>query len=243
MLWLSALLLMIPVLQALPDTIGLLDKGSLGRAFGTLLLLVLIILTAAAVACVGLGYLLLRADRVGRILTVALAGSLIFSLLQANSKGTAEVVVILCSFAAIALLTLSPNARAYLTGPTSRTRGQPPPVAAARALVIYIAWALGAIGLALLPVGPYAAKFYVVGIGLVGISAMFLLLARRLAMADTWARTVTSALLGGYIVLLLVASGGAGNLWLPLGLVVAALTLLWIPNASREFFAMRRISG
>lgn len=240
MLWLSALLLIVPSLNLLPDAIGILDEGVPGRALGTLLLMAIVILIFAAAAYIGLGVLLLRADRVGRILTVAVSAALVIDILDADSKGADEIVVLLCSIAAIAILTTSPNVRAFLTGPESRQYAQPPVVAAARSLMLYMGWALEIVGALSLLVGDFDSKFYLIGIGLIALSVAVYGASRRLTSPDAAARNLSTALMGGCALLLVLSTGDATNMLLPLALLVAVVVLLWVPDSSRSYFKAAR---
>jgi hypothetical protein len=237
LLWLAALLLFIPAVKVLPHAFDGFGHGKLGTAVSALLLIALTILIGAAATCAWLGIQLARADRVGRILTVALCAALAVQMLAADHQGTDEIIVLLCTVATIGILTMSPNVRAFLTGPASRQYLQPIYVVAARALAVYLAWALGIVGFAFLPVGSLAGKYYAIGAGLIAVSVVLYRHARRMSEGDPGARNVVSWMMVGYFVLLAISTSDANNMLLPLGLVAATLILLWVPEESKAYFS------
>jgi hypothetical protein len=239
LLWLTAALLIIPTFKVLPDAFEALGQDELSRAFGALILVAVAILISAGATCIWLGLQLGRADRVSRILTIVLCAAVALAMLASDQKGTDEVLVLLASLGVIAILTISPRVQAFLTGPSARQQGQPNSVVAARALATYLAWTLGVVGVAFLPVGSLAGKYYFVGIGLTAVSVAMFRLVARLSVGDVIARNWVTGLVAAYALLLLISSGDASNMLLPLSVVVATVVLLWVPEESKTHFSVR----
>jgi hypothetical protein len=67
---------------------------------------------------------------------------------------------------------------------------------------------------------------------------MFRLVA-RLSVGDVIARNWVTGLVAAYALLLLISSGDASNMLLPLSVVVATVVLLWVPEESKTHFSVR----
>jgi len=227
----------IPVLQTLPDAFKLLTDGGLWDSFGLLVLVLLAELGFFAVACFLLAWQLSQGDPVARVVTVVVAGSLAFGLLVGNGldDGSATVTL-LCSIAAVVGLTVPPRAREFFAG---RAAGAAPtPVVAAEALVVMVSAIMLAVGVAYLPVLSIEAKYAAVGLALIGIAGACFKSRRRLTTGDPAARTLVSGLMAGAVVAILVGGDGTltGPLYIPLGVALAVVGLLWLVPESNAFF-------
>ncbi len=227
----------IPVLQDLPDAFKLLSDGGLWDSFGPLVVVLFFELGFFAVACFLLAWRLSQGDPVARVVTVVVSGSLAFGLLAGYGfdDGSATVTMV-CSIAVMAGLLVPPRAREFFT---ARPPGSVPvPITAARALVAMLAALMLAVGVAFLPAMPVRAKYGFAGLALAGIAVVCLKDRRRLQTGDPAARTQVSGLMGGAVVAILLGNEGSltGPLFIPLGMAVAIVGLLWLPKESQAFF-------
>jgi hypothetical protein len=227
----------IPVLRSLPDAFQLLTDGGLWDSFGPLVLVLLAELGFFAGVCFFLAWQLSQGDPVARVVTVVVAGSLAFGLLVGNGldDGSATVTM-LCSIAAVVGLTVPPRAREFFAG---RPAGAAPtPVVAAEALVVMLSAIMLAVGVAYLPVLSVKAKYAAVGLALIGIAGVCFKSRRRLSTGDPAARTLVSGLMAGAVVAILVGGDGTltGPLYIPLGVALAVVGLLWLVPESQAFF-------
>lgn len=240
LLSLSGLFLLVPALALLPGALDALGSGTeFGRAFGALVLIAILLVGASGAACLCLATMVWRADRVGRLLTVVLAGVMALSLIAADDRDMADTIALLLAIGTVFALCLMPNARSFFTEPNARQYRQPEPVIAARALLVGLAFILGLVGLLFLPVGSVDGKYYVIGLAVVAISVVLFTTNVRIGAGDPGARTTASVLMGGYGVLLLLAELQGTGLLLPLSLALAVPALLWLPQSSQAHFASR----
>ncbi len=227
----------VPVLQALPDAFKLISEGGLWDSFGLLVLVLLAELGLFAVACFLLAWQLSQGDPVARVVTVAVSGSLVFGLLLGNGldDGSATVTL-LCSIAVVVALTVPPRIKEFFA---DRAPGPAPtPVVAAEALLLLLSAILLAVGVAYLPLMSVKGKFALVGLGMIGIAVSGFRARRRLTMGDPGARTLVSGLMAGAAVAILLGGDGSltGPLFIPLGLALAIVGLLWVPQESQALF-------
>jgi hypothetical protein len=227
----------VPVLRALPDAFKLISDGGLWDSFGLLVLVLLAELGLFAVACFLLAWQVSQGDPVARVVTVVVSGSLAFGLLLGNGldDGSATVTL-LCSIAVVVCLTVPPRAREFFA---DRAPGPAPtPVVAAEALLVMLSAILLAVGVAYLPVMSVKAKYALVGLAMIGIAVAGFRGRRRLRTGEPAARTLVSGLMAGAAVAILLGGDGSltGALFIPLGVAVAIVGLLWIPQESQSLF-------
>ena len=231
----------IPVLQNLPDAFELLTEGGLWDSFGLLVVVLLAELGLFAVACFLLAWQLSQGDPVARVVTVVVAGSLAFGLLLGNGldDGSATVTL-LCSIAAVVALTVPPRVKEFFA---DRAPGPAPtPVVAAEALLSCSRPSSWRSGVAYLPLMSVKAKYALVGLGMIGIAVSCFRGRRRLSTGDPGARTLVSGLMAGAVVAMLLGGDGSltGPLYIPLGMALAIVGLLWVPPESQAFFTAGR---
>ena len=227
----------IPVLRALPDAFKLISKGGLWHSFGPLVLVLLAELGLFAVACFLLAWQVSQGDPVARVVTVAVSGSLAFGFLLGNGfdDGSATVTL-LCSIAVVVCLTALPRAREFFA---DRAPGPAPtPVVAAEALLVLQSAILLAVGVAYLPLMSVKAKYAVVGLVMVGVAVTGFKARRRLRTGEPAARSLVSGLMAGAALAILLGGDGSltGPLYIPLGVALAIVGLLWIPKESQALF-------
>jgi hypothetical protein len=226
----------VPVVQALPDALGLVTAESIGL----LVLALVAALALLALTCFLLAWQVTRADPVARVVTVVVAGSLAFGLLLGDGVADFEgKVTLLCSVAAVVCLTVPARAKEFF----ARQAGGavPAAVVGAEAAVLLLAAILLLVGIACVRAGAQDAEYAVGGLGMVGVSIAGVKVRRRLETPDQAARALMSALMAGAVVAILVATEGSvtGPLFIPLGMAVSIVLLLWLPQESQAFYRRR----
>ncbi|MEA2686988.1 MAG: hypothetical protein QOE93_2183, partial [Actinomycetota bacterium] len=228
----------IPVLQALPDALDLVTEGGLWESFGPLVLVLVVELGLVAAACLLLAWRVSQSDPVARMVAVVVAGSLAFGLVLGEGiDGWEGTVTLISCLGVLACLTAPPRVREYFATLPS-ARGRPAPVVAAEAVVVVLAGVLLAIGVAYLPLASVKATYAIAGLALIGVSVVCFRNRRRIETGDPAARALMSGLMAGYLVAILLGTEGAltGPLFVPFGVAVAVVVLLWIPQESQAFF-------
>ena len=199
----------------------------------------LVLLISFGAACLYLGLKLIEADRSGRILSIVLACALGLGLLLADEKDTTVVLAILGCAGVVAVLTLVEEVRTFFTG-TQAAQGQvADSVIAARSIVMAMSYGSGATGLAFLPLGDLADRYVLIGLVLIAIAVVAFRSASQLLSGDENARMIVSGLMGADIVALLFLEPQDAGLFVPIGLALAVIGLLWGPEDARQHFATR----
>ncbi len=228
----AGLSLGVPALQGLPDAFDL-----VGESFGPLLVVVVVELALVAAACFVLARQLSQGDAVARVVAVALASSLALGLVVGDGLGDSwGKVTLACSMAVVGALTAAPRVRDFFAG---RSPGPvPAPVVAAESIALVVSGLLGAVGLAYLRLASVETKYALVGLAFVGTGVAGFRARGRLREGDPGARTLVSGLMAGDVVAVLVGhqDGLTGPLFIPLGLAVGVVGLLWLPAGSQAYF-------
>lgn len=233
-------LLVLACLQALPDVFDLYgetgDFAPMSRAFGSLVLIGIIYVGGVGACLLALAWQLKRADRVGRILTIAVSVIVAIGLLTAEQRTGWETVAMLCAIAIAGTLIASSRIRDLFTGELANQTDLPETVVAVRSLLMPILVLQGLTGLAMLPVGELDGKFIPIGLALIATSVVVAKFSAGLRSADTQARAAVSAAMGAYAVLALVAELEGVALVASLGFAGVVAGLLWLPEQSQRFF-------
>ncbi len=232
----AGLYLLVPNLLNLPEEIRLLTVGGWQDDLLFLVLLVLELFFGAV--CVYLAVRLVNADRVGRILTLAVAGSLCMGLLVANSGTNATAVAIVGSFAVLGILTMVEEVKAYFTGRHAKEPSGPVSVVAARWLLTVLGVVLFLTGLIFLLLGGTGVDYIVpVGIALILVSAEAELQAVGIRKGSDKARKLATGAMVVAIAALYILNLQVTPLYMLMGVAGAIMALLWIPEDARRHFS------
>ncbi len=234
----AGLYLLVPNLLNLPEELDLLTVGRWQDNLIFLVLLVLELLFGAA--CLYLAIRLVRADQVGRLMTVAAAGSLLLGLLVANSGSNTTAVAIVGAFAVVVILTMIEGVTAHFTGRHSAQPPGPASVVAAHRLLVVLGAVLFLTGVAFTLLGSSEVNFIMpVGIVLllVGVEAEIHAPSVR-AGGDTARKWVTGSM-AVCVAALIFLNLPVTAIYLLVGLAGAIMALLWIPEESRRHFTPR----
>lgn len=247
-LWL--LIAMRDLLEVIPDMFsGLFDESSFAFAISWLVLYIVSILLYLVVALLGVAYLLVRVDPLGRALTVVIAANLLAMLATSSDGVPGELVVItLAACACSALLFMSPWVRrGFAESP--RRRGQPQPVvlstAVATAFYSLIGWValIGLPGLRfagdlgtewVLLLLSYAVSSVLAFIAIRGIRKGTGDRSARLKLTIACAVTVVGALIGG---------DDGGSIAFLLSVVAGITVPLWLMASARAWFGDKPLSA
>jgi hypothetical protein len=230
-------------LRPLPDVLDAASTES-GRIVVAVVILLLLV-AAFGAACLAIAYLLARADRVGRGLAYAMALALgISALLENNSEGgfssddssTWQIVIVLGSIAAAALLGLPAASRQFFTGPTSRDHNRPVSVVVVQVLITCIGSLVALSGALYLLIGSYKHSYYAIGLGLLALAGGYAVGYQLLRNRDPRAPIVTTAVAGIAILLQLVAGSDITGFVLGVGPQVMIVVLLWASRDAVTFF-------
>lgn len=234
--------LVLACLQALPDMFELYgetgDFAPLSRAFGSLILIGMIYVGGIGACLLALAWQLKMADRVGRILTIAVSVIVAIGLLTADQRTGWETVAMLCAIAIAGTLIASARIRELFTGEHADQTDVPEAVVAAQSLLMPILVLQGLTGLAMLPVGELDGKFIAIGLALVATSVVVGKFSAALRSADPSARVAVSTAMGAYAVLALLAELDGMALVASLGFGAVVAGLLWLPEQSQQFFGL-----
>lgn len=232
----AGLYLLVPNLANLPEEVRLL---TVGRWQEDLLFLVLLVLELFfGSVCLYLAVRLVRADRVGRILTLAVTGSLCMGLLVANSGTNATAVAIVGSFAVLGILTMVEEVKAYFTGRHAQEPSGPASVVAARWLLVALGIVLFGTSLAFMLLGGTEVNYIVpVGIVLLLVSAEAELQAAGVRAGKDNARKLATGSMAVAVVALYVLNLQVTPLYMLMGIAGSVMALLWIPEESRRHFS------
>ena len=228
----------VPAFRAIPDAFDLIKEAGLWNSFGLLVLVLLAELALVSLACFVLALQLSKGDVVARVVALAVAGSLAFGLVVGDGLGDTEgKVTLACCLAAMVCLAAPARARAFFAE-RRRQGSAPPTVVAAEAVVVLVSAILLGVGVAYLPLSSEETKYLLSGLGLTGIALACFRTRRRLQTGDPGARGLVSGLMAGYVAAIVVGSEGAltGPLFVPLGLAVSVVSVLWLPHESQAFF-------
>jgi hypothetical protein len=232
----AGVLVLWPVLAALPETLELLGQGGLAFQIGLLVLTLWVVLGLFGAALLVLAWRLAHADRVARALTYVLCATLGLSILFGDEQSGQLTLVMLACFGTLAALGLAPNVRGFFTGGDAPQSGQPVALVVARTLVAVWAACITLVGATFLPLGGLGAKFVLVGIAMLALGIGAFYLNGRLAERDRRARVIISwgALLYG--VLTLIIGRRDPGMLIPLGIVVGVTWNLWLPREAKVHF-------
>ncbi len=241
LLILSGGFLVVIALQAVPDVLeGFSQSGSFGelsRALAALVFVVVVYTAGIGAALLVLAFQLSKADRVARVLSVALALVATFALLATDGRGTGENVALACAIGVVAVLSLSPNTRTFFTGPNALQHSHPEPIVAARSLLLPLFALQGLNGVAFLPIAELDGKFALIGLLLIAISVAGYHYSKQLAVGDSQARAIISIGMLLYAGIAVWSDLQGLGLVVPLGLAVTVAILLWIPESAQRHFA------
>lgn len=233
------------IFKILPNAVeGLFSSEAFTYLFSYVFVVAVVTALYVALSPLAVGYLLLRADPIGRQLQVLILGLLILlAFTDASSNGLFWLVLLLVA-ACVAILYLSPGASRALKE-SARARGVPGPLVTARFLAVVLFSLLALVVLILLPGVRFLADLDArIPIQLVGYA---------IALALAWpgytglgrgpnpaARIqLTGASILTAIVAIIGSTGPYGSLQSALPALLAAATicgLMWGPASSREWF-------
>ncbi len=138
---LAGALCLYAVLDPLDNVLRLVTSSSdFSRAFGALLLAVLMIVAAYGVALLLIANMLWKADRAGRILAIIVSATLGGGLLLGGADDSTSRWIELVTAGIVIVLLVSNGVREWFTGAFARHREEPPTIVTARALVATVAW-------------------------------------------------------------------------------------------------------
>ena len=230
------------------------DGDKFTRALSALILFSLLFVAAIGVGLIVLGIGLVRGSRVAQLLTCLLCGVVALSeMVTLSQTGPAAygaiglahgvmIAVLLISLAAIVLITALPNARAFFAQDKDRPFG----VLVASAVAIYFGASIALVGVLFMIGGAVGAKYIWWGIGLTVAGAWLVATTRYLRAGRNSARIGASVAFVIAIVLMFVVNNSGGGqgasltTLVPLGLGIAALAGLWLPQSSSRHFAEPR---
>ena len=223
------------VIKGLPDAIKLFGAQFYGFRLGLALMLILLMVGLLGVAMLAIAWRLYHRDRVGRGLAYAFAGTIIISVLLSSNRTGWETGAMIFSIAGIAILALAPRVRA-LFDPTATPGAVPTSVIVSRTLIAVFSALAIFIAVIYLLLASISGKYAVAALVAGTAAALASHWSKRLNDADRTARQALS--IGGLVVvvLLIVLGRASTGLLIPLGLIVAAIGSLWIPNDARAFF-------
>lgn len=225
----------VKILTVLPSAFKDMGGNYFGFRFGLALLLIIILVGLVGVAMLAIAWRLYNRDRVGRGLAYAFAGTLVVSIAFANDQTQAETWAMILSIVGIAILALAPRVRAIFDQEAS-PEGAPTSVVVSRTLIAIFAAFAVLVGVTYLLLGTVSGKYVVAGIIAIFLAIGASRLSKRLTSGDRQARLYVSVGGAGYVVLLLILGRASAGLLIPIGLGVAAVLCLWIPNDARTFF-------
>jgi hypothetical protein len=232
----AGLLVLWPVVAALPDTIELLGQGGLAFQIGLLVLTLWVVLGLFGAALLVLAWRLAHADRVARGLTYVLCADLGLSILFGDEQNGQLTLVMLACFGTIAALGVAPHVRAFFTGGEAPQSGQPVALVVARTLVAVWAACITLVGAMFLPLSGLGTKFVLVGIAMLALGIGAFYLNGRLAERDRSARVIISWGAVLYGVLTLIIGRRDPGMLIPLGIVVGVTWNLWVPREAKVHF-------
>jgi hypothetical protein len=233
--------LTLKIITLLPDAFKAFGTSFLGFRVGLALLLILLIVGLLGVAMLAIALRLYRRERVGRGLAFAFAGTLVISIAFSSGNTAAATWSMILSIIGILILALAPRVR-QVFDQAAAVDGPPTSVVVSRTLIAIFSAIAVMVALIYLLLATASAKYAVAGIiaGLLAVSAT--LLARRLDRGDRQARLMISIGAGAYVILLLILGRAQAGLLVPIGLAVATVGFLWIPNDARAFFGDEPLS-
>lgn len=235
---LAGAMLLYQTVPALPDIVEFVFSSNPFKTLGLFFAVFLIEIALLGIILLALAYALYCGDASARITAMVLCAALGVSfLLQQPERTNVENWVMFLSLAITGVLALAPATRDWFAS-ARRALPEPTTVAAARSISSVMAVALGMIALGILPAASYEGIFLLVGGGLCAVSVVILRKQGGLRAGDADARTLVSALMVGYIVLLLItrSEASADTLVVPMALAAAVVGLLWLPAASQVHF-------
>jgi hypothetical protein len=197
--------------------------------------ILLLYVAALGASLLGIALMLYRADRVGRGLAYIAIATTTAAVIFSTPQTTGEMLAMLASLGAGAVLALSPAVRAYFVGPHAPQRSQPTSIIVARvSIAIWIAL-LGLAGVSYVLLHQIKGSYTAIGVILLGLAGGALFLYRRLGTPDRQARAIATLAAAVTIVLLLVGDHAKGFVML-VGLTAAIPICLWIPTDARAFY-------
>jgi hypothetical protein len=241
------LLVLVPALVFLPDAIQLFSfGGTLATLFGVLFLAFALELAAFGAILLYLARLVYLGDRVGRGLTLVVAGSTVVAYFLGLVAGDAAygdggpaggvtgILALLGALGVIAILFFAPRARAHF----DRHDNRPVSVATASTMIAWIA-AVGIIdgaillGFATLKLSfvVYGALFLIASFGLLGLK-------HQLRAGSPGARWGATAFALTYLVVSVLVFHGTFD-YVQLAIGLAIIGLLWLPPEVEAHFGSR----
>jgi hypothetical protein len=133
-----------------------------------------------------------------------------------------------------AILAVAPRIRSMFSTPESG--GPPTSVIVSRTLIATFSAAAIVVALIYFLLATFSAKYVVAGIIAAAIAIGASLVARRLDNGDRQARLTVTIGAGASVLLLLILGRAQNGLLVPIGLALAAVGFLWLPNDARAFF-------
>jgi hypothetical protein len=202
--------LTIKIATLLPDAFKLLGTSYLGFRIGLALALVLAIVGLVGVAM------------------------LVISVAFSSGNTTAATWAMILSVLGSAILAVAPRIRSMFSTPESG--GPPTSVIVSRTLIATFSAAAIVVALIYFLLATFSAKYVVAGIIAAAIAIGASLVARRLDNGDRQARLTVTIGAGASVLLLLILGRAQNGLLVPIGLALAAVGFLWLPNDARAFF-------
>jgi hypothetical protein len=222
-------------LKALPDTFRLFNNPYFHNSLAFVLLILLFFIAALGASLLAIAWMLYRADRVGRGLAYIAIAMVTASVAFSDSHTSGEIVAMLASLAAGAVLGLSSAVRAVFTGPNARDRDQPTSIVVARVSIAVWIGLLALAGVLYLFLSSIKGEYTLIGVAMLALAIGAFALYRRLTAPDRQARTIATVGALATIVLLLLGQHSTGFVML-VGLTAAIPICLWLPPDARAFY-------
>lgn len=235
---LAGAMLLYQTVPVLPDVVEYVFSADSFKNLGLFFAVFFVEIALLGIILLALAYALYCGDASARLTATVLCAALGVSyLLQEQDRTNLENWVLYLSLAIAGVLVLAPATREWFAT-AKRAVPEPTTVAAARSISSVMAVALGMIGLGILPAASFEGIYLLIGGGLCAVSVVLFRKLGDVRAGDADARTLVSALMVGYVVLLLMtrSEASADTLIVPVALAAAVVGLLWLPAASQLHF-------
>jgi hypothetical protein len=213
------------------DVIPLLRDGAFGRGLGTLALVSAMVFGGSGLGLVAVAWLLAAGDRVGRMLGIAVCGSVVLAEILNHYRTRTDWIALGTAIGAIVALSVSPRVWAFFNTEDHRPSG----VVGGTAVVSVLTWGFALAGIGCIAMHSFGNRFLPEGIALLVGSALLLGLNRPMRAGDARSRAIASVVLIALSVVAVVVNRNSGTYVLA-GIAAGALGMLWLPESSRGFF-------
>jgi len=220
-------------LWAMVTVLPVFSDGPIGVALGVFVIEVLTVPICFGIGSVYLARRLQGGDRVAWFLTITIMVPAAVAFLLTGARDLTLVLIAIGCLGIAAVLLFDPATKAHF-----RAHGdEPPPVVAARVLMVVVGCCNFIVGVAFLPLVELEGVAVLYGLFDMAIGVATFMLSRRISAGDPTARVLVTGTAMIYGILSVIAGHGEPGVILPVGMALGTVGLLWAPRSSRMYFA------